>query len=550
MGLVAERHQHGINRQFRRRGICLARPRQVARDKPGGEEAEPGDAEEEARGDQSGDGQRRRRPERQSGRGDCNERQAAADLPPRRDPARREAGIGRLEPGDRIGEEAARSGFAEAGANRRRRAHQDAVPRFRECLEPPRHRGHGVFARRDVHLTSRDPRHGDRTFADRGNIGERIATEMDHRNEGKPETARALAIRRLLGCVRRERRRRPVQRIASPHLPPIVPPAAPSPPAGPSPSRSASEPKTTLTGREIDSISRAPVAGGRWVAGAVIAVLLTGAAGILLQPPVGAAGAWAQVAEPTIPGFWDPKRRVERPAAGAVQTIRFVTTDDFPPFNFLDADGHLTGFNVDLTRAICAELAIRCTIQAREWDDLLNTLRQGSADAIIAGIAITAQAREELDFSDVYMRWPGRFVVRRDAPAIEFTPEGLKGKTLAVVARTAHEAYLAAFFPEVGRKLYPTPEAARQALKSGEADAHFGDGMQLSFWLQSAAAADCCIFAGGPYLETRFFGDGLAIAVPRGKSDLKQALDAALAAIEENGIYSELYLRYFPVGFF
>src|SRR5438128_227146 len=71
----------------------------------------------------------------------------------------------------------------------------------------------------------------------------------------------------------------------------------------------------------------------------------------------------------TIPNFWDPKRRVERPAAGAVQAIRFVTTDDFPPFNFLDADGHLTGFNVDLARAICTELAIRCTIQARPFDD-------------------------------------------------------------------------------------------------------------------------------------------------------------------------------------
>ena len=180
---------------------------------------------------------------------------------------------------------------------------------------------------------------------------------------------------------------------------------------------------------------------------------------------------------------------------------------------------------------------IRCTIQAREWDDTLNAVRQGNADAIIAGLAITSAAREELDFSDVYMRWPGRFVVRRDAAPIDLTPEGLKGKTLAVVARTAHEAYLAAFFPEVGRKLYPTPEAARDALKSGDADAHFGDGMQLSFWLQSEAAEDCCAFAGGPYLEARFFGEGLAIAVPRGQDDLKQAINAALAcALREGGL--------------
>jgi len=261
-------------------------------------------------------------------------------------------------------------------------------------------------------------------------------------------------------------------------------------------------------------------------------------------------GAGAEQAGPTIPSFWDPKRRIERPPAGSVQAIRFLTTDDFPPFDFLDEDGRLTGFNVDLARAICDELAIRCTIQAREWDDLLPTLREGGADAIIAGMAITADARKELDFSDVYMRLPGRFVVRADNDGFALSPEGLIGKTLAVVARTAHEAYLAAFFPEVGRKLYPDPEAAREALKSGEADALFGDGMQLSFWLQSEAANGCCVFAGGPYLESRFFGEGMAIAMPRGKPELKQAIDAALASLNEKGVYAELYLRYFPVGFF
>jgi len=251
-----------------------------------------------------------------------------------------------------------------------------------------------------------------------------------------------------------------------------------------------------------------------------------------------------------VPDFWDPKRRVERPAAGSVEGIRFLTTDDFPPFNFLDGSGRLTGFNVDLARAICAELVIHCTVQTRAWSDLLPALRDGNADAIIAGLAITADARKELDFSDVYMRSPGRFVVRRDAPPIVPTPEGLKGKTLAVVARTAHEAYLAAFFPEVGRKLYPTAEAAREALKTGEADAHFGDGMQLGFWLASPGAAGCCTFAGGPFLESRFFGEGFAVAIARGKPDLRQALNAALQAIYEKGVFAELYLRYFPVGFF
>jgi polar amino acid transport system substrate-binding protein len=275
------------------------------------------------------------------------------------------------------------------------------------------------------------------------------------------------------------------------------------------------------------------------------------AAGVALA---GIGGAYAQSVDTasgvTIPNFWDPKRRVERPPAGTVNAIRFVTTDDFPPFNFLDSDGRLTGFNVDLARAICAELAIRCTIQARPWSDLVDTLAGKNADAAIAGIAITKESRQRLDFSDVYLRSPARFVVRRDGPHFDLTPEGLKGHTLAVVTRTAHEAYLAAFFPEVGRKLFPTAEAARDALKSGAADAHFGDGVQLSFWLQGESAGGCCVFAGGPYLESRFFGEGLAIAVPRGAEDLKRAINAALGSIHDKGTYAELYRRYFPVGFY
>lgn len=253
----------------------------------------------------------------------------------------------------------------------------------------------------------------------------------------------------------------------------------------------------------------------------------------------------------TIPNFWDPKRRVERPAAGVVPAIRFITTDDFPPFNFLDANGRLTGFNVDLARAICAELAIRCTIQAREWNELIDRVVDGTADAAIAGIAISPQNRERLAFSDIYLRTPGRFMVRAADRALDPTPENLRGKTLAVVSRTAHEAYLAALFPEVRRKLYPDADAARLAVKNGEADAHFGDGMQLSFWLQSESAGDCCTFAGGPYLEQRFFGEGYAIAIAkRPTDDLKRALDAALQAVYEKGTFAELYLRYFPMGFF
>lgn len=275
-------------------------------------------------------------------------------------------------------------------------------------------------------------------------------------------------------------------------------------------------------------------------------------AAVALAIPAPQAPALAQEAGQTvaIPDFWDPRRRVERPPADSVPSIRFITTDDFPPFNFLDQYGHLTGFNVDLARAICAELQIRCTIQAREWNELTERLLDKNADAVIAGIAITPETRKDLDFSDVYLGTPARFVVPKADAALAPSPDTLGGKTVGVVEGTAHAAYLAAMFPNVTTRLYPSADAARTALRDGEIDAHFGDGMQLSFWLQSEAAANCCAFAGGPYLEAKFFGQGYAIAVAKGQINLKHALNAALQAIYEKGVYAELYLRYFPVGFY
>lgn len=261
--------------------------------------------------------------------------------------------------------------------------------------------------------------------------------------------------------------------------------------------------------------------------------------------------AWAQNAgpAPAIPSFWDPAYRAERPAAGALTGIRFVTTDDFPPFNFTDQTGRLTGFNVDLARAICTELALQCTIQARPWDDLAPAVTESRADAAIAGIAITEAARATLAFSDVYLRSPARFAVRRGL-TLDISPAALAGRTVGVVAGTAHEAFLHDFFPGTVAEPFPNAEAARSALRSGAADAVFGDGVQLAFWLQGTTAGGCCVFAGGPYLVPRYFGEGFAVAVRPADQTLRHALNAAIQALQEKGVYAELYLRYFPVSFF
>jgi polar amino acid transport system substrate-binding protein len=242
-----------------------------------------------------------------------------------------------------------------------------------------------------------------------------------------------------------------------------------------------------------------------------------------------------------------------QPSAGAPEiptrrvVIRFLTDSDFPPFNFYDEDGVLVGFNVDLARAICLELGTACDIKVRNWDELFAGLKSGEADAVIAAHKVTPQALADVAFTDRYFHTPGRFAGRKDVEETEMTPSGLDGKRIAVARGTAHEAYLKSFFRDSPLVLFENSDLAREALAAGKVDFVFDDGISLAFWLNGTLSKQCCEMRGGPFLEPRFFGDGLAIAVPLADPALKALINDALRKVRLSGRFEELVQRYFPV---
>lgn len=267
------------------------------------------------------------------------------------------------------------------------------------------------------------------------------------------------------------------------------------------------------------------------------------------------AAQWAQgqdgVTPPSVagvPGFWDPRRRPERPDLSRLQSIRFLTELDYPPFNYAGADDNPAGFNVDLARQLCDEIKVTCTIQARRFELLLDALDDNRGDAVIASIAITPATRRRADFTDPYYRTPARFVARTDSPIGDVLPESVEGKKIAVVAGTAHEAFLKQMFTAAEVRSYANAEAAREALRNKDVDLLFGDGITLAFWLNGSDSAGCCVFRGGPYLESRYFGEGVGIAVKRGNELVRQALNWALFRDWEKGSFTDLWLRYFPIS--
>ena len=274
------------------------------------------------------------------------------------------------------------------------------------------------------------------------------------------------------------------------------------------------------------------------------ALLVVSAAPLLADASAGA----AETAVAAAPSFWDPARKMDKPDLTAIKQIRFLTEDDYPPFDFALPDGAIAGFNVDLARAICEELELPCTIQRRRWDTLVAALDENAGDAAIASFAITTEARKKADFTSPYYTTPGRFVVRKDSVLPGATPAELAERTIAVAADSAHEAFLRKFFPASTIATYPSAQQARTALREGRAHAMFGDAISLAFWLNGADAADCCMFKDGPYSDPNFFGDGVGIAVKRNNVALRRALDYALARVAQKGVYTEIYLKYFPLG--
>ena len=274
----------------------------------------------------------------------------------------------------------------------------------------------------------------------------------------------------------------------------------------------------------------------------VTAILLVA---LLSAPPV-------RAQETDLPVLFDTRERLVRPDVSSVLRLRFLTTTDFPPFNFIDQSGRLTGFHVDLARALCDELGLqtRCQIQALPYEQLTSALESGQGEAVMAGIAVTEEMRERFNFTRPYLLLPARFLRRNDVVLARQDAQALSGRKVGVVKDTAHEAMLKAFFPGITPTTFEDQGALMAGLKGSQVEAVFADALQLSFWMMSPVAAGCCGFLDGPFLSERHLGEGMTLMVGGQDTALSAALDSALAALSKDGRLEEIYLRYFPVGLF
>lgn len=253
-----------------------------------------------------------------------------------------------------------------------------------------------------------------------------------------------------------------------------------------------------------------------------------------------------------LPNFFNSQERLNHPDLSTLTRLRFLTTVDFPPFNFIDKTGRLSGYNIDLLRAICSELKLEqiCQVEAVPWDELLTHINNNDGEAIIAGMNETPETAKDLLFTQSYLRFPARFVGSQNVNVEEPIVRSLSNYKIGILHNSAHEALFSTYFPDIKWRAFDNEDSLHLALKTKKIDLAFGDGMGFSLWLNNPKSQNCCRFVGGAYIAPYFLQSGLRIAVLKTNPELVDAFNYALKSLERKGKLTELYLRYFPIGFY
>ncbi len=231
--------------------------------------------------------------------------------------------------------------------------------------------------------------------------------------------------------------------------------------------------------------------------------------------------------------------------ATAADPLRVGIEGAYPPFSVKNADGSLTGFDIDIANAVCEKLGRECELVEQDWDGMIPALKARKFDAIIASMSITEERKRQIDFSAKYYSTPAKLVAAKGAD-FEGTPDGLSGKRLGVQRGTTHQCYAEKAFPDAELVLYGTQEDVFRDLELGRIDAQLSDSLVAQEGFLSTDAGSGYDFIGGDLNDLECFGEGAGIAVRKGEEELRDALSAAIVAIREDGTYEAINAQYFP----
>lgn len=216
--------------------------------------------------------------------------------------------------------------------------------------------------------------------------------------------------------------------------------------------------------------------------------------------------------------------------------IRIATESTYKPFTFLDSNGKVVGFEVDLANAMCAKMSRECEVISQDWSSLIPGLQAGKYEAIMSGMSITDERRQVVDFGVPYFNNALVLVAKKDQ---QVSINDVDGKNVAVQQATVSADYIKEHHPKALIKTYDRQTSAYQDLQNGRVDFMLSDIGPMSDWLKSEQGASFEVKG-----ESIDIDDEIAMAFVKG-DPLKDDFNKALDAVKQSGEFDKIYANYF-----
>ena len=213
------------------------------------------------------------------------------------------------------------------------------------------------------------------------------------------------------------------------------------------------------------------------------------------------------------------------------QKVRIGVEGAYPPFSYVEPNGELAGFDIDIAKALGEAMGAEVTLVAQDWDGIIPALLAKKYDAIIASMSITEERMKKVAFSNKYYQTPAKFIGKKGSMPT-FSKEAVKGKNIGVQRATIHDRYLTDNYgSDVEIKRYGTQDEAYLDLAAGRVDMLLADSVALSDgFLKKPEGADY-EFIGPDLTDPQWFGDGAGIAIRKEDTDLVEKFNMAIDKI-------------------
>jgi lysine/arginine/ornithine transport system substrate-binding protein len=233
--------------------------------------------------------------------------------------------------------------------------------------------------------------------------------------------------------------------------------------------------------------------------------------------------------------------------AKAFTEIKFGVDATYPPFESMSPSGQFVGFDIDLGKAICKELKVKCVFVSQGFDGIIPALQARKFDAILSSMTVTPARSQQIDFSSEMYNEPTSLIAKKGSGLVP-TAASLKGKTVGVESGTIQETYAKTYWQPNGVNVvsYPGQDGVYADLLSGRLDASLQDSVEADYgFLKTPKGAGYELAGNATYDPKDVLGSYIAIGIRKDEPELRAKIDQAIAAIIANGTYKKIEGRYF-----